>query len=253
ALIGLGAVDATFELLPVVDGGVVSGHVLLRMGGAPGAGGSRRGQGSRVKRSQPATCGVVDDPDGAERPRVAQSQGGNRRMQIIDTKFVQLVLVADYAEFVKMGRDMGAVRSRLMQIANHVDRLYRQLRVRVLLVGVEVWSQNDRSRISVDPSVTLAEFSEWRVRDLATRVAHSNAQLVTGVDFSGDTVGLAYVGTMCGSKSAGVNQDHSDSAVPIASTMAHEMGHNFGMSHDHEACECPAAASQGGCLLAPSL
>ncbi|XP_078741104.1 uncharacterized protein LOC144954504, partial [Lampetra fluviatilis] len=76
ALIGLGAVDATFELLPVVDGGVVSGHVLLRMGGAPGAGGSRRGQGSRVKRSQPATCGVVDDPDGAERPRVAQSQGG---------------------------------------------------------------------------------------------------------------------------------------------------------------------------------
>ena len=46
-----------------------------------------------------------------------------------------------------------------------------------------------------------------------------------------------------------LNQDHSESAVGVAATMAHEMGHNFGMSHDSTGC-CQARAEDGGCIMA---
>ena len=49
-------------------------------------------------------------------------------------------------------------------------------------------------------------------------------------------------------------EDHSDSPLGAAVTLAHELGHNFGMNHDtlERGCSCKTAADKGGCIMNPS-
>uniref|UniRef100_A0A8C7JXL8 ADAM metallopeptidase domain 19b n=1 Tax=Oncorhynchus kisutch TaxID=8019 RepID=A0A8C7JXL8_ONCKI len=130
------------------------------------------------------------------------------------------------------------------------DRLYyKSLSIRVAVIGLEVWSDQDRISVSGNPYSTLGAFLAWRRKQLHT-LPNDNAQLITGVAFQGTTIGLAPLRAMCSEyQSGGVNSDHSDSAVGVAATMAHEMGHNFGMSHDSPGC-CQAKADDGGCIMA---
>ena len=54
-----------------------------------------------------------------------------------------------------------------------------------------------------------------------------------GVDLEGNTVGRAFIGTMCrGQVSVGVSQDGGRPLDSVGSTAAHELGHIFSMEHD---------------------
>ena len=54
-----------------------------------------------------------------------------------------------------------------------------------------------------------------------------------GNDFTGSTIGIAYLNTMCGGASVGIVQDRHRAALATGSTFAHEIGHLFGMDHDN--------------------
>nr|XP_034961647.1 disintegrin and metalloproteinase domain-containing protein 19 [Zootoca vivipara] len=164
-------------------------------------------------------------------------------------KYVELLLVADYAEFQKHNYDLQATKNKLLEAANYVDKFYKSLNIRVALVGLEVWNDHNKCDISENPHSTLWSFLAWR-RKLLMYKKHDNAQLITGMSFHGTTIGLAPLMAMCSVyQSGGVNMDHSENAIGVAATMAHEMGHNFGMSHDSAGC-CTASARDGGCIMA---
>ncbi|NXT31724.1 ADAM8 protein, partial [Pelecanoides urinatrix] len=169
-------------------------------------------------------------------------------------RYVELVLVVDNEEFRKH-KDLRTVQNRMKEIVNHVDKLYQPLRLRVALIGLEVWSHKDKIVVSPNPEMTLDNFLHWREAELLRRKPHDNAQLITGIDFHGTTVGLAKKLVMCTRDSGGVNQDHSMNPIGAASTMAHEMGHNLGMSHDEDVagCRCPVPKAGGGCVMAASV
>lgn len=164
-------------------------------------------------------------------------------------KYVELLLVADKAEFEKHGSSHEKTQQKLLEAANLVDKYYKPLNIRVALIGLEVWTSHDLISVSDNPHSTLAAFLSWRRKQLRT-LPNDNAQLITGRPFQGTTIGLAPLKAMCSDyQSGGVNTDHSELAVGVAATMAHELGHNFGMSHDSEGC-CQAKAEDGGCIMA---
>uniref|UniRef100_A0A3B4AM30 Peptidase M12B domain-containing protein n=1 Tax=Periophthalmus magnuspinnatus TaxID=409849 RepID=A0A3B4AM30_9GOBI len=150
------------------------------------------------------------------------------------TKYVELIIVADNREVKEKYFCMCVC-------------FYRALNIRVALVGLEVWSDLDKCPITQDPFTTLHEFLDWRKVKLLPTKPHDNAQLVSGVYFQGTTIGMAPIMSMCTAEQSG-GIDHSDNPLGAAVTLAHELGHNFGMNHDtpERGCGCRVTADRGG-------
>ncbi|XP_041079252.1 disintegrin and metalloproteinase domain-containing protein 19-like [Polyodon spathula] len=164
-------------------------------------------------------------------------------------KYVELLVVADNAEYQKLNSDYEKTKMKILEAANYVDKFYKALNIRIALIGLEIWTDRDQISISENPYSTLGSFLTWRRKQLIHR-KNDNAQLITGVAFQGTTIGLAPLMAMCSEyQSGGINSDHSDNAIGVAATMAHEMGHNFGMNHDAFGC-CLASPEDGGCIMA---
>lgn len=93
-------------------------------------------------------------------------------------------------------------RQRILLAVNHVDKvkwlssvegfcaqplpnpalhlqLYRRLNIRIVLVGLEIWSYRDLINVDLKAGTTLDNFLSWRQSDLLLRVQHDNAQFVT--------------------------------------------------------------------------
>ncbi|XP_055524444.1 zinc metalloproteinase-disintegrin-like BmMP [Wyeomyia smithii] len=162
------------------------------------------------------------------------------------SNFVELVIVIDRSLY-QITTNVQRIHRYCLDLVNIMNAIYRPLNIYIALVGVVIWSERNAIDITHDSKKTLANFLSYRRDTLMKMIPHDNAHLLTAIHFTDSVVGKAEMGSMCTySGSGGVEVVDTNYVALQASTVAHEMGHNFNMDHDGPECQCPS----GNCVMA---
>ncbi|XP_030000129.1 A disintegrin and metalloproteinase with thrombospondin motifs 12-like [Sphaeramia orbicularis] len=222
---------------------------------------SHRKRRSPDARGPPSPCGVQDAPSDSvqvEREREEWEREQHRGEEQVSSRWqrsvsrerwVETMVVADAKLIQYHGNDN--VESYIFTIMNMVAGIFHDASIgnaiHVILVRLILLQGEEKGlKIVHHADTTLSSFCAWQKNlnpQSDTHPAHHDlAVLVTRKDICAgmnqpcETLGLSHLSGMCQPhRSCNINED---SGLPVAFTIAHEMGHSFGIHHDGQGNDC---------------
>jgi|GEM_PF-1934734 len=197
-----------------------------------------------------STCGV----ESATRP--SAGSGAPRGLMTSCNPIVEtLAIVSDFDYYQNNSSNPTQTVDAIEAIINPVSMIYeQQLGIRYELGQIEIWNTgNPILPVSIgggeiDEQQWLADFRTWYNANLPG-ISRRFAHMFSGLDFSGGTIGRAYLDVPCNLSFAyGVNQIRTNRFARNVSLVAHEAGHNWGAEHCDGFTNCDIMLS-GNSLL----
>ena len=98
-------------------------------------------------------------------------------------KFLELYIVNDFGVYNYFKKNTTFINDRTKLIASMVDEKLRHMNLRVVLVGVEIWTNKNLIDLSTDSRTTLLSFLKYRETTINNKVQNDNAQFISKSPF----------------------------------------------------------------------
>jgi hypothetical protein len=135
---------------------------------------------------------------------------------------------------------------------NVVDGIFSdQVGVTIEVPTIQIASSSSDAFTQADSKLLLDEVRAYR-RGNGPQKVLALTHLMTGRDLGGDTVGIAYTGTVCDGEYAVSLSEGSRSTTMASLIAAHEIGHNFNAPHDGDS-KYACASTPTTYLMAPQI
>ncbi|XP_021117176.1 A disintegrin and metalloproteinase with thrombospondin motifs 12 isoform X2 [Heterocephalus glaber] len=217
-----------------------------------------KSQKQRVTERKEPTCGLKDSlgtykkqelrREKWERNNALPSRSLSRR-SISKERWVETLVVADTKMIEYHGSEN--LESYILTIMNMVTGLFHNPSIgnaiHIVVVRLILLEEEEQGlKIVHHAEKTLSSFCKWQKsinpKSDLNPVHHDVAVLLTrkdicsGVNRPCETLGLSHLSGMCQPhRSCNINED---SGLPLAFTIAHELGHSFGIQHDGKENDC---------------
>ncbi|XP_023563249.1 A disintegrin and metalloproteinase with thrombospondin motifs 12 isoform X1 [Octodon degus] len=216
-----------------------------------------KSQKQRGTETKEPTCGLKDSlgTSGKQELRREKWERNNlpsrslSRRSISKERWVETLVVADTKMIEYHGSEN--VESYILTIMNMVTGLFHNPSignaVHIVVVRLILLEEEEQGlKIVHHAEKTLSSFCKWQKsinpKSDLNPVHHDVAVLLTrkdicaGVNRPCETLGLSHLSGMCQPhRSCNINED---SGLPLAFTIAHELGHSFGIQHDGKENDC---------------
>ncbi|XP_041857827.1 disintegrin and metalloproteinase domain-containing protein 23 isoform X1 [Melanotaenia boesemani] len=165
-----------------------------------------------------------------------------------EMKYLEIMIVIDHNMY-KRHKSAQHNKHFAKSVVNFVDSIFKdQLHTRVVLVGVEIWTEKDHIPISLKPLEMLQDFSKYRQQNI--KVHADSVQLLSNVTFHYRRSSMAYFGGMC-SVSRGVGVNEYGTTWSMVGSLSQSLAQNLGIQWDpaSKRKECGCAQQWIGCIM----
>ncbi|TRY88878.1 hypothetical protein DNTS_016952, partial [Danionella cerebrum] len=165
-----------------------------------------------------------------------------------EMRYIELMIVTDHNMFRRQ-KTKQHTRNYAKSVVNVVDAIFKEhLNTRVVLVGMEIWTERDLIPLGVNPFQMLRDFSRYRQKEIKQNA--DAVHLFTNVTFHYSRSNVAYFGGIC-SVSRGVGVIEYGSSLTRALLLSQSLAQNLGIQWDPllKRKECGCENSWLGCIM----